>query len=132
MKTKLTILAFCASIIAHAQTAGDYKTLRKASGPGDTPTYTTPVNDALWSTNSVGSFGLIPKSTFLMPNSGSITSGFGQINVGADAILTTGTLGTAGGAQVRGLDAEFSDSDPNAPVFAKVCRRAAPCCSSRS
>lgn len=125
MKSILTILALCATLIASSQTAGDYKTLRKASGPGDTPTYTTPVNDALWSTNGSGAFGLIPKSTFLMPNSGTITSGFGQINVGADAILTTGTLGTAGGALIRGLNAEFSDSEPIEPVFAKIYRSGA-------
>lgn len=49
---------------ASAQTAGDYATFRKASGVGDTKSYTTPVNSSLWALNGSGTFTFLAQSTF--------------------------------------------------------------------
>jgi len=57
--------AFALLALRHlAQTTGDIATFKKASGPGDVKTYTTPVNSSLFSLNSSGNFSLLPQSTF--------------------------------------------------------------------
>lgn len=89
-------LAFLLLAARHfAQTTGDIATFRKASGPGDVKTYTTPVNSSLWSLNSSGNFSLLPQSTFqpalvsgtnLRTVQGTSLLGSGNINIIDDAI----------------------------------------------
>lgn len=89
-------LAFLLLAARHfAQTTGDIATFKKASGPGDVKTYTTPVNSSLFSLNSSGNFSLLPQSTFqpalvsgtnLRTVQGTSLLGSGNINIIDDAI----------------------------------------------
>ena len=88
--------AFALLALRHlAQTTGDIATFKKASGPGDVKTYTTPVNSSLFSLNSSGNFSLIPQSNFqsalisgtnLRTVQGTSLLGSGNIDIIADAI----------------------------------------------
>lgn len=88
--------AFALLALRHlAQTTGDIATFKKASGPGDVKTYTTPVNSSLFSLNSSGNFSLLPQSTFqstlvsgtnLRTVQGTSLLGSGNINIIDDAI----------------------------------------------
>lgn len=106
-------LAFLLLAARHyAQTAGDIATFKKASGPGDVKTYTTPVNSSLFSLNSSGNFSLLPQSTFqsalisgtnLRTVQGTSLLGSGNINIIDDAINDGVT--TAGPSQNAVFDA---------------------------
>lgn len=93
MKHTIAILFLLAATSGMAQSAGDYKTFRKASGTGDVTTYTTTVNDALWSTGAGGAFAFIPKSTFATP--ASVAAGYQPLDADLTAIslLTTTSFG---------------------------------------
>lgn len=93
MKHILALILSLAVAGGMAQSAGDYKTFRKSSGTGDVTTYTTTVNDALWSTGAGGAFAFIPKSTFATP--ASVAAGYQPLDADLTAIslLTTTSFG---------------------------------------
>jgi hypothetical protein len=93
----LMAIAFVLLAARHifAQTPGDIATFKKASGPGDVKTYTTPVNTSLYSLNGSGNFSLLPQSTFqsalisgtnIRTVQGTSLLGSGNINIIDDAI----------------------------------------------
>jgi hypothetical protein len=117
MKKLITILALIISASVNAQSAGDYVTLRKSSSAGDTKTYTTTVNDALWSTGAGGAFALIPKSTFLSPAQGNAAySLLGHTHTFASLTSKPTTLagyGITDGLTVAAADALYLSIDPD-------------------
>jgi hypothetical protein len=117
MKKLITILALIISASVNAQSAGDYVTLRKSSSAGDTKTYTTTVNDALWSTGAGGAFALIPKSTFLTPAQGNAAySLLGHTHTFASLTSKPTTLagyGITDGLTVAAADALYLSIDPD-------------------
>ena len=93
----LMAIAFVLLAARHifAQTTGDIATFKKASGPGDVKTYTTPVNSSLFSLNGSGNFSLLSQSTFqsalisgtnIRTVQGTSLLGSGNINIIDDAI----------------------------------------------
>lgn len=69
MKKFLLLLALFASASVQAQPVGSHARWVKGPGPVDVKSYFQG-NDQLYSTNSGGSFALLPKSTFLTPAQG--------------------------------------------------------------
>lgn len=81
--------AFALLALRHlAQTTGDIATFKKASGPGDVKTYTTPVNSSLYSLNSSGNFSLLPQSTF----QSALISGTNLRTVQGTSLLGSGNI----------------------------------------